>query len=80
MKELNSHVIPAIPFTSEMMKKYTILIPDMVHIHFRMLENVFKSPWLIAGYRVLLRLSVPRHSPYALFRLNSRLDSLYLRK
>ena len=29
------------------------------------------SPWLIAGYRVLLRLSVPRHSPYALFRLNS---------
>ena len=30
------------------------------------------SPWLIAGYRVLHRLSVPRHSPYALFRLNSR--------
>ncbi len=30
------------------------------------------SPWLIAGYHVLHRLSVPRHSPYALFRLNSR--------
>ena len=30
------------------------------------------SPQLIAGCRVLHRLSVPRHSPYALFRLNSR--------
>ena len=29
-------------------------------------------PQLIAGNHVLLRLSVPRHSPYALFRLNSR--------
>ena len=48
MKELNTHVIPSIPFTSEMMKKYTILIPDMVHIHFRILENVFKS----YGYNV----------------------------
>ena len=48
MKELNTHVIPSIPFTSDMMKKYTILIPDMVHIHFRILENVFKS----YGYNV----------------------------
>ena len=32
---------------------------------------ISNSPWLIAGCRVLLRLLVPRHSPYALFRLNS---------
>ena len=50
MKELNTHVIPSIPFTSETMKKYTILIPDMVHIHFRVLENVFKS----YGYNVVI--------------------------
>ena len=48
MKELNTHVIPSIPFTSEMMKKYTILIPDMVHIHFQILETVFKA----YGYNV----------------------------
>ena len=32
---------------------------------------ISNSPQLFAGYHVLLRLSVPRHSPYALFRLNS---------
>ena len=32
---------------------------------------ISSSPQLIAGCRVLLRLSVPRHSSYALFRLNS---------
>ena len=37
---------------------------------------ISSSPWLIAGNHVLLRLSVPRHSPYALFRLNSFLGSL----
>ena len=36
---------------------------------------ISNSPWLIAGCRVLLRLLVPRHSPYALFRLNSFLAS-----
>ncbi|MBQ9115407.1 MAG: 2-hydroxyglutaryl-CoA dehydratase, partial [Clostridia bacterium] len=50
MKELNTHVIPSIPFTSAMMKKYTILIPDMVHIHFQILENVFKA----YGYNVVI--------------------------
>ena len=38
-------------------------------------QLISNSPQLFAGYRVLLRLSVPRHSPYALFRLNSRLFS-----
>ena len=38
------------------------------------------SPQLIAGNRVLHRLSVPRHSPYALFRLNSRLLFSYLKE
>ena len=32
---------------------------------------ISSSPRLFAGNHVLLRLSVPRHSPYALFRLNS---------
>ena len=32
---------------------------------------ISNSPRLFAGNHVLLRLSVPRHSPYALFRLNS---------
>ena len=32
---------------------------------------ICSSPQLIAAYHVLLRLLMPRHSPYALFRLNS---------
>ena len=31
---------------------------------------IYSSPWLIAVSHVLLRLLMPRHSPYALFRLN----------
>ncbi len=31
---------------------------------------IYSSPWLFAVSHVLLRLPVPRHSPYALFRLN----------
>ena len=31
---------------------------------------IYSSPWLIAVSRVLLRLLMPRHSPYALLRLN----------
>ena len=37
---------------------------------------ISSSPRLFAGNHVLLRLSVPRHSPYALFRLNSLACSL----
>ena len=48
MKEITSHVIPSIPFTKEMMKQYTILIPEMVHIHFSILKNVFTA----YGYKV----------------------------
>ena len=36
---------------------------------------IYSSPWLIAVSHVLLRLPVPRHSPYALFRLNSLSNS-----
>ena len=50
VKEIKSHVTPAIPFTKEMMKKYTILIPEMLHIHFAILKNVFVS----YGYNVVL--------------------------
>ena len=37
-------------------------------IHGSML--IYNSPWLIAVSRVLRRLPMPRHSPYALFCLN----------
>ena len=46
-------------------------------IHGSMLTS--NSPWLFAGNHVLLRLSVPRHPPYALLRLNSSLRFSYLR-
>ena len=38
-------------------------------IHGSML--IYSSPWLFAVSRVLLRLLMPRHSPYALLRLNN---------
>lgn len=50
MKELKSHVIPPRTFTTEEIKKYTILIPDLVHIHFQILRNVFKA----YGYNVVV--------------------------
>ena len=52
------------------------------HSEIRGSMDISSSPRLIAGNRVLLRLSVPRHSPYALFRLNSRFAFLhnFLRK
>ena len=51
------------------------------HSEIRGSKVISTSPRLIAGNHVLLRLSVPRHSPYALFRLNSLLFScLFSRK
>ena len=41
------------------------------HSEIRGSKVISTSPRLIAGNHVLHRLSVPRHSPYALFRLNS---------
>ena len=41
------------------------------HSDIRGSQLISSLPRLFAGYHVLLRLSVPRHSPYALFRLNS---------
>ena len=49
------------------------------HSDIRGSKVISTSPRLFAGYHVLHRLSVPRHSPYALFRLNSLPVSL-LRK
>ena len=46
------------------------------HSEIRGSKLISSSPRLIAGNHVLHRLSVPRHSPYALFRLNSSLGSL----
>lgn len=50
MKELNCHITPSTPFTKEMKKNYTVLIPDMLPIHFAMMVNVFKN----YGYNVKL--------------------------
>ena len=58
---------------------YTYLIQHRIHgsspwgfphseIHGSML--IYSSPWLIAVSHVLLRLLMPRHSPYALCNLN----------
>ena len=47
------------------------------HSEIRGSQVISTLPRLIAGYHVLHRLSVPRHSPYALFRLNSRLLVLF---
>ena len=48
------------------------------HSEIRGSKVISTSPRLIAGNHVLHRLSVPRHSPYALFRLNSRFFVLHL--
>ena len=37
------------------------------------ISDICSSPWLFAAYHVLLRLLVPRHSPYALCSLTSAL-------
>ena len=46
--------------------------------HPRIITPICGSPWLIAAYRVLLRLPVPRHSPCALFRLTKLCFNLWL--
>ena len=38
--------------------------------------DICSSSWLFAAYHVLLRLLVPRHSPYALSSLTSLLKSI----
>ncbi len=43
MKEIKSHIVSSVPFKKEMKKTYTILAPDMVHIHFCILKNIFLS-------------------------------------
>lgn len=50
MKEIKTHVTSGIPFSKEMKKDYTILIPDMLRIHFTMLRNVFVN----YGYKIEL--------------------------
>ena len=42
--------MPSVPFTKEMKKDYTILIPNMSPIHF----NVMKRPFELHGYRIIL--------------------------
>ena len=42
--------MPSVPFTKEMKKDYTILIPNMSPIHF----NIMKQPFQLYGYKVIL--------------------------
>ena len=69
--------VPSVPFLSYFIQiriydssSYAFPHSD---IHGSML--IYSSPWLFAVSRVLLRLLMPRHSPYALFRLNFVLES-----
>ena len=48
--EGDQYEIHHLPFTDEMRKEYTILVPNMLEIHFRMLIRVLKQ----AGYNVEL--------------------------
>ncbi len=50
MKEIKTHVKPVIPFTKEMKKEYTILMPNMLPVHFTMLRDVFES----YGYKAVI--------------------------
>ena len=47
----------------------TLLLPDCSIRKSTDITPICGSPWLIAAYRVLRRLPVPRHSPRALLRL-----------
>ena len=40
----------SVPFTKEMKKDYTILIPNMSNIHF----NIMKAPLALHGYKCIL--------------------------
>ena len=42
------------------------LLYEFPHSDIHGLLDICSSPWLFAAYHVLLRLLVPRHSPYAL--------------
>ena len=44
----SSNVAERVEFTKEMRKDYTILIPDMLPVHFKLLRNIFSQH----GYRV----------------------------
>ena len=49
-----------------------ILLPaEFPHSDIHGLSDICSYPWLFAAYHVLLRLLVPRHSPYALSSLTS---------
>ncbi len=50
MKEIKTHVKPPIPFTKQMKKEYTILMPNMLPVHFTMLRDVFES----YGYKAVI--------------------------
>ena len=48
MKEIKTHVQASVPFKDDMKKTFTVLAPDMVHIHFCILQNIFQA----YGYNV----------------------------
>ena len=46
-----------------------VLLRGFPHSDIHGSKDICSSPWLFAAYHVLLRLSVPRHPPYALYSL-----------
>ncbi len=47
-----------VPFTKEMAKDYTILIPTMLPMHFRMIAAILRT----YGYKIGKRSTIPRLS------------------
>ena len=59
-----------------------VLLRGFPHSDIHGSKDICSSPWLFAAYHVLLRLLVPRHSPYALCSLTFwlRLNFVLLRQ
>ena len=53
------------------MDNLTFIQVEFPHSDIHGLKDICSYPWLFAAYHVLLRLLVPRHSPYALSSLTS---------
>lgn len=50
-----------VEFTKEMRKDYTILIPDMLPVHFKLLRNIFTQRWISCRFAEEYRKTGSRH-------------------
>ena len=55
-----------------------LLLIEFPHSDIHVLSTICVYAWLFAAYHVLLRLLMPRHSPYALSSLTSSFSSFHL--